>query len=236
MNFILSNIELDSSIQCRAKIDSETVNDYAERMGEGDKFPPVDLYGTEEKAWIGDGWHRVMAAKQLGLVDIAATLHAGGRIEALKSALAANALQGQRRTNADKRRCVEIALREFPKMSSRAIGEMCVVAHSFVERQRTGELVPESSSPATRTGLDGKQHAAKKPRKNNQRPPKGAGKGDPKTAPVSVRERKPPVLGPPSFGLQYARMAILDLEQIKDDDLERKAAFDLVGGWLNEHE
>jgi hypothetical protein len=60
----LTSIELDTSIQCRAAIDTGVVNDYAEAMTSGDKFPPVVLFGTKEKCWIGDGWHRVMAARQ----------------------------------------------------------------------------------------------------------------------------------------------------------------------------
>lgn len=43
------------------------------------------------------------------------------------------------------------------------------------------------------------------------------------------------VLGPPSNGMQFARMAILDLEQITDDDEERAEAFAAVTEWLESH-
>lgn len=36
--------------------------------------------------------------------------------------------------------------------------------------------------------------------------------------------RRPPELGPPSNGMQFARMAIADLEQIRPDDIERAEA------------
>lgn len=127
MNFKLASIELDTSIQCRANIDTGVVNDYAERMSAGDTFPPVELYGTKDKAWIADGWHRVMAAISMTFVDIEANLHAGGRADALKAALGANLTNGLRRTNADKRRVIDFALKEFPKLSDRAIAEMCGV-------------------------------------------------------------------------------------------------------------
>jgi ParB-like chromosome segregation protein Spo0J len=42
-----------------------------------------------------------------------------------------------------------------------------------------------------------------------------------------------PKLGPPCDGMQFARMAIMDLEQIRDDDAERDQAFGRVRGWLN---
>ena len=123
MNIALSAIQRDTSIQTRAEINMETVNSYAEAMTEGAEFPPVVLFGTKDKCWIGDGWHRVMAAEQIGAMDIPAELRDGGRIDALKPALWANAVHGQRRTNADKRRCVELAVKEFASLSSRQIAK-----------------------------------------------------------------------------------------------------------------
>ncbi len=38
---------------------------------------------------------------------------------------------------------------------------------------------------------------------------------------------------PPSLGMQFARMAIRDLEQITDDDTEREQAFTYVEKWVN---
>lgn len=58
-----------------------------------------------------------------------------GAIEPLKHALGANAAHGHQRTNADKRRCVEIALREFAGMSNRAIADMCGVSADLVDRE-----------------------------------------------------------------------------------------------------
>lgn len=158
-NVRLIDIEMDASIQCRAAIDTGTVNEYAERMTAADAFPPVDLFGAAGRYWIGDGWHRIMAARQIGALSIDATTYNGGRREALKYALGANAQHGHRRTNADKRRCVEIALVEFGTLSSRAIADMCGVSHHTVEaaRPQVGKL-PTS----TKTGADGKQYPAKR--------------------------------------------------------------------------
>lgn len=62
-----------------------------------------------------------------------------------------------RRTNADKRRCVEIALKEFAGMSDRAVAEMCGVGYSLVADVRKDQLPESDSSP--RQGLDGKTRA-----------------------------------------------------------------------------
>jgi hypothetical protein len=165
----INAIELDTFIQCRATIDTGVVNDYAERMEAGDVFPPVDVYGTKAKCWLADGWHRVLAAKQRGEETINATLHqGGGRKDALKHALSANVAHGHRRTNADKRRCVEIALREFPKLSDRGIGKLCGVSHPFIKAIRPPAL--ETVSNATRTTTDGRQYPAHRKAKPKPRP------------------------------------------------------------------
>lgn len=158
MNIKLKAVQRDTGIQTRAEINMETVNAYADSMTEGAKFPPVVLFGTESKCWIGDGWHRVMAAEQIGALDINAELRAGGRIDALKFALAANAAHGLRRSNADKRRCVEIAVREFSGLSDNAIAQMCGVSNHAVKAARPVTL--ENIQPEKRTGADGKQYPA----------------------------------------------------------------------------
>lgn len=42
--------------------------------------------------------------------------------------------------------------------------------------------------------------------------------------------------GPPCMGMQYARLAILDLEKILPNDAERMQAFSCVKGWIYEQE
>lgn len=80
---------------------------------------------------------------------------AGGRADALK-----HALHGHRRSNADKRRCVEIALREFPKLSSRAVAKLCGVSHTFVEQLRPEEALATVAN--ARTASDGRQYPARR--------------------------------------------------------------------------
>lgn len=227
VNVALSSIELDTSIQCRAVIDTGVINDYAERMTEGDKFPPVELFGTVEKCWIGDGWHRTLAAKSIEQRTIEANLHPGGRADALKHALGANATNGHRRTNADKRRCVEIALREFPNLSSRALAQMCGVSHVLVNDARPRQL--EDSSSSTRMSLDGKERPAHRPAPERHAEPEPVEQSTPKG------ETPKGIVGPPSNGNQFARMAIMDLEQIRPDDAERDEAFESVLAWISQH-
>ena len=189
----LTTIDLDISIQCRANIDTATVNEYAERMTEGDKFPPIVVFGSKERSWIGDGWHRIMAAHQIALVYIEAEIHPGGRIDALKHALSSNALHGNRRTNPDKRRCVEIALREFPKLTDPAIGKLCGVDHKTVAVYRPPTL--GNSQPDKRIGLDGKEYTHhREPAPPREQEHDGGGGGGTQIQDLASRPR-PPVHG-----------------------------------------
>lgn len=227
MEIKIASIEMDTSIQCRAMIDTALVNEYAERMTEGDKFPPVVLFGTAAHCWIGDGWHRVTAAQQMGFINIPAELKNGGRTDALKCALSANAAHGIRRTNADKRRCVNVAIAEFGTLSSTTIAKMCGVALDTVQRHRTEQVSDSETSKVT--GADGKQYPAKrKPKEKDTGNQKTNGKKDSKPARQA--------LGPPSNGMQFARMAVMQLEQIRKDDIERQQAFSHVKGWINANE
>ncbi len=77
----------------------------------------------------------------------------------------ANVANGLRRTNADKRRCVEVALNEFGDMSSRAIAELCGVSNHMVDRERPQQVGqnPTSTEKPTVIGKDGKTYPATQP-------------------------------------------------------------------------
>lgn len=240
----LAAIQLDTTIQCRAHIDISVVNDYAERMSEGDKFPPIVLYGTKTECWIADGWHRVMAAQSITFKDIEAELRPGGRIDALKAALTANSVHGLRRTNEDKRKCVEIALREFPKLGDNAIAELCGVNDKTVAAHRPVTSFGNSEADK-RTGKDGKKYPARRPQQEPEAPEDSALEDEPASQEPEAEDDEPSrpelsepprVAGPPCLGMQYARIAIMKLEEIPENDIERAEAFATVKGWITDHE
>jgi hypothetical protein len=63
----------------------------------GAMFPPVVVFFDGAEYWLADGFHRILAAKQLGLAEIAADVREGGR---------ANVSHGLKRFNRDKRNAV----------------------------------------------------------------------------------------------------------------------------------
>lgn len=151
---LLQRIRLDAGTQTRAHIDEATVTEYAEAMVRGDRFPPVVVFQQNGQIILADGFHRVKAARRAKFKHIAAEVQQGGRTEALRFALGANHKHGLRRTNADKRRAVEMAIAEFVNLSDRLLAEMCGVSQPFVSNLRDQLITVISSKP--RLGKDGK--------------------------------------------------------------------------------
>jgi hypothetical protein len=85
-------------------------------MRAGASVPPLDVVCDRQAGqyWAWDGFHRVMAARRIGGEWLMANVVPGTRGDARWRALAANATHGLRRTNADKRRVLVLAL-EHPK-------------------------------------------------------------------------------------------------------------------------
>lgn len=135
----ISFIRTDGETQMRAKLNEETVADYVEKMQNGARFPPVELYYDGSHYWVGDGFHRIAAWKRASPWQrIAANVRSGSRRKAILHAVGANDDHGLPRTNADKRRAVETLLMdaEWAAWSDRAIAEACRVTHPLVAKVR----------------------------------------------------------------------------------------------------
>jgi hypothetical protein len=162
----LSEIVTDAGTQVRAGLNEATVADYAEALAEGAKFPPVVVFHDGDRYIAADGFHRIHGAMRIGATQIECDVRKGGKSDALKFALGCNAHHGLRRTNADKRHAVGMALKEFPKLSDRALAEICLVGHTFVADVRRAQVESDSTSgakgshlpPPPRIGKDGKAY------------------------------------------------------------------------------
>ena len=199
MKIKIANIEQDVSIQCRTNIDMQVVEDYAEAMGDGADFPPVELFGTKERCWIGDGWHRIKAAEQVGFADIPANLHPGGRVEALRCALSANAINGLRRKREDIKRCIEIAVREFPNLSQNMIAEMVGCSQGYISQLITTNKLDR---PEKTIGKDGKQRRAK----GKKQPKEPAQEPDEPEDEPEITEEEEPKKEEPNLSIRRSRV------------------------------
>jgi hypothetical protein len=134
----VADIILDPECQPRVSIDTAIVEEYAERLQHGAIFENIEVYQDGKKFWCADGFHRVMAYKAAERGSIPANVHQGGKREAILHAVGANATHGLRRSNDDKRRAVEMLLRdaEWQAWSNRQIADQCGVHHKTVGNVR----------------------------------------------------------------------------------------------------
>ena len=167
----LERLRLDGGTQPRSELVEPTVQAYMDAMERGIEFPPIVACYDGTSYWLVDGFHRVEAAALSGLVTLPAIIHQGTQADAQWMSFGVNAEHGLPRSNADKRRAVEAALRheKGQSFSDRAIAEHCRVNNRFVGivRAELGiRCVPytpdgircEPFAPETRTGRDGKSY------------------------------------------------------------------------------
>lgn len=128
----VKDITLDRDMQPRVSITQEAVDEYRERMEDGETFPPISVVKDGSTLYCVDGWHRVMAAKALKAKTIASVVTPGTRMDAIWVAAQANLRHGVRRTNADKRRAVALALLARPDSSFADIATHCAVSREMV--------------------------------------------------------------------------------------------------------
>jgi len=145
----LGRVRTDGDTQPRVAMDPDTIELYKERMAldertqfiqdpEGQQFEPIVVFEDGDDYWLADGFHRVEAARQLGLAAIQAFIHRGAQREAFLHSLGVNAIHGKRRTRADKRRTVERALEDAQLLSSSdaVIAKLCKVTDRYVSKLR----------------------------------------------------------------------------------------------------
>ena len=130
----LSAIIIDKGTQSRAAISEDTVIDYAEAMQAGDTFPPITVFFDGVEYYLADGFHRLHAAKRLHKASIQADVRTGTLRDAILYSLGANRDHGLRRSNADKRKCVQTLLEDFEwgELSVNEMARICGVSPQLV--------------------------------------------------------------------------------------------------------
>jgi hypothetical protein len=142
-HFPLELVPTDDAGQSRVAIRPATVREYAKAMARqakdgGLRFPALLLFTDGKHFWVGDGFHRTLAARQAGFSDFPAEVRSGTARDALLSSISANANHGLPRTNADKRKAVTLLLTdsEWLQWSDGEIARLCQVSQVFVSKLR----------------------------------------------------------------------------------------------------
>jgi hypothetical protein len=152
-----SSIKIDAGTQYREELDQEVVAEYAEKMRDGQIFPPMKTIFDGVNHILIDGFTRYFAMLPMNPKTVDVDYKPGTVEDAQVAAMGVNDDHGQRRSNATKIRVVKAAL-EHPltkDKSDREIAKICNVSHPFVagirnpevkERQRKNveKLVPKN--------------------------------------------------------------------------------------------
>ncbi len=140
MKLALDVVRTDGGTQSRAAISAETVAEYAEAIRRGEALPPVVVFHDGTEYWLADGFHRLAAFREAGESELACDVRQGTVRDAILHSVGANAAHGLPRTKADKRRAVEVLLRdeEWSQWNDREIARRAGVSHTFVSKLRGG--------------------------------------------------------------------------------------------------
>jgi hypothetical protein len=138
---MLERLTLDPALQPRKDMDPGLMQDYSERLREGDIFPPLVAYLDDDAVcWLSQGWHRYGAARLAQFLTFEVEVRLGSRRDAMLDSLASNRDHGLRRSNADKQRAV-IAMvydPEWSQWTDRKIANHIGVSQPMVTKYRSG--------------------------------------------------------------------------------------------------
>ena len=136
----LNQLTIDGGTQSRVKIIQEAVDEYAESLKGGARFPPVLAYYDGIKYYLTDGYHRYFAHQKAGIKDIEVQVVNGTLRDAILRSFSVNAENGRHRSNEDKRNAVQAMLDDFEWQfwNNTEIAKACRVSMTLVESVRGG--------------------------------------------------------------------------------------------------
>jgi len=151
----LDSLVFDQEYQMRAKKPDGRAYLAVIQQANGEyTFPPLTVAQIGSQYYVVDGftrgdavalWNKKNPDNQL---KVPIRVRQCTKKQALRLALGANADNGYRRTNADKRMAVMRAMSVFPTLSPKKIAEYVNVSHTFVYRLRDALANPGSESTA----------------------------------------------------------------------------------------
>lgn len=195
----LSNIEWHPELlQVRENLDKGWVLEYSRGYAKGDPFPPVLVYQLspdeehpQGRLVLADGFHRVDAARSIGLKEIRAQIREGTITDALLAALEANTAafhRGRKFEEADRKHAAELMIRNQDPggtwdWSDNEIGRRVSLSPCSVKKLRNalmareGVPIPEKVRRFKNGTLDGTWVKYKRTQRENRVPSSTSSRG-----------------------------------------------------------
>lgn len=216
----LDAIEATAATQVRVRIDRLMVEQYTEDFQNGAAFPPLVCFREEnsDRIILADGFHRHRAAVNAERGEIGCFIFTGNMRDALMYALGSNAEHGFRRTKADKRHAIEMALKdpELSKLTNKEIADICRVSDRTVRKILNEQLANESDDDDENDSQD--RNNADKVKENDGSDVRDTGRtltqADVETG--EVREAMKAIMCLPYPGEQALERLALDADLIAD--------------------
>jgi hypothetical protein len=135
----ISEIRRLPELQPRASLNTERIEQYAEAYRRGDAMPYLVVFQVDGEFLLTQGFHRIAGAEAAGMPSVLCEVCPGTKAAATWDAATSNR-DGDRatlhRSNADRVRAVELALRAKPKASNREIADAVWVDEKTVRNHR----------------------------------------------------------------------------------------------------
>lgn len=145
---------IDAGTQSRLAINEDAVAEYAEIIAASNgewPFPPLDVFHDGTDHFVGDGFHRFLAAHRAKRGTFPCKIHAGTAMDARIFGMTANDKHGLRMTRADKRACVEWLLDNGGKLTQTEVAEKAGVSRRTVA-QIVADRKPETAQTPSHSG------------------------------------------------------------------------------------
>lgn len=178
----ITQLRTDGGTQIRVNTSQERIDEYAECMEAGARFPAVIAFFDGAHYWLADGFHRLFALLKLGHKTIEVDVRAGTQRDAILYATGpANKTHGMRLTEDDHRARVRALLMdsEWSRWPNERVqqhtgaGEWIVRDVRYDIMAEQAKVAGKNGEPLTRevTGKDGKTYKVKvqKPQQPSQR-------------------------------------------------------------------
>lgn len=176
---LIDQIRTDGDTQAREKLSQDTVLEYAEIQN----MPDVVVFHDGTDYWLADGFHRVMAAIHAKKKHVSAEVKKGSKLDAAWYACGANAAHGLRRTNADKRKAVRMAMELEGGKSLQVLADHCGVHIDTVRAVKKEVESGGRNRPPDHTETPTKVHNPPPTIPSKNPPPEASSKIGPPPAP-----------------------------------------------------
>jgi ParB-like chromosome segregation protein Spo0J len=144
--------ELRTGFSPRRGLDPRTVQAFVAAQGD---WPAIVVH--RQTMTVVDGTHRVVAARRLGLAEVAAVFFDGSAEDARLEAIRANVADGSGLTLAERKQAGSLVLTWRFSWSDRRIAAFCGLSAKTVVRLRNAHVREVEIADAVREGRDGRR-------------------------------------------------------------------------------